>query len=367
MGFWQPGYWEFHEPTGIEREFTPSPPVYPCEQCSAVFDTFDSLKLHRFDKHPIHRPALFIQGKEVGNAPTRIASVLKAADVETDKAMMAVVNGQKVSPSRLGGILAKINAGVVSVELLSDHVSAAFKLHFEVAREDDLVGVETSFLNVAKGARLDLRAIEHFIALSNQFTSAIAYCGGICEYLYGVLAKDDQPDRAGPSASYVESYNVAIGTLAIFHRPLSDAICSLIDFHFNHFPEAQRRGQGLRVAGVASRFQAWVSGNPAPHHTPDVFRALRLERLLTDIHTERILTWAGWSLEKTFENCVAIETLLTSGVSTYDAAKLRILLSEAFSAAGDHSRASFQARELLNAPTLGVWAERKVAGVSDAS
>lgn len=45
MGFWQIGYYEFHEPVGFEGILVPLKPVKnPCQTCQSEFDSLDELK-----------------------------------------------------------------------------------------------------------------------------------------------------------------------------------------------------------------------------------------------------------------------------------------------------------------------------------
>ncbi len=64
MGFWHTGYMDFHEPTGLDGwVFDPKPPTFPCKHCGAIWNSLDDLRKHRFEKHSLIRPILFIDGK----------------------------------------------------------------------------------------------------------------------------------------------------------------------------------------------------------------------------------------------------------------------------------------------------------------
>ena len=61
---------------------------------------------------------------------------------------------------------------------------------------------------------------------------------GICDYLYGVLAKERSHDASLSHEKYANKFNEAVEQLAAYDRPLARIIRSLVEFHFNHFEEA---------------------------------------------------------------------------------------------------------------------------------
>src|SRR3954464_6802848 len=101
MGFWHTGYMEFHEKVGLDWEFKPGPPSYVCSECARQFPTEDGLHKHRLEAHPLRRPALFIDGMELGSRPLRITQGLVSGAVRTENCATATINGKNVSPNRI--------------------------------------------------------------------------------------------------------------------------------------------------------------------------------------------------------------------------------------------------------------------------
>ncbi len=48
MGFWHTGYFEFHEPTGIDPPVALKPRRFFCDRCNRSFASRDELEDHRF-------------------------------------------------------------------------------------------------------------------------------------------------------------------------------------------------------------------------------------------------------------------------------------------------------------------------------
>lgn len=358
MGFWHTGYMEFHEPAGLDGAFAPGPTIYRCRHCEAAFGSPEELRIHRFEAHAYKRPLLFIRDLEVGTTPLRITRALRPEDVRASRYDRARVNGRPVGAARLGQELAKTTNDRLRVELANEGASATFDITFEIASDADLAGVEECFMAVARRRRLDRRAVEDFISAAGVFPSAAGYCDGICEYLYAVLAKERAHDSSLPYEAYREKFNKAADSLKDFRRPLGDAIGALIDFHFNHFPESEEKGAGLRVGAAAARFVRWLEGDPKGART-----ALRqdyddsLDKLLTDFETERLLSWTMASRSVPEAQKRDIESIVRQDILEYDRAKLQIMLAETYLERGEAREAKRYARELLNSPTLGRWAE----------
>lgn len=86
MGFWHTGYFEFHEPSGLEGlVLEPSPPVFSCSQCSSTYASTEELRKHRFESHPTRKPTLYVHGREVGAHPLRITKKLTDTDVQIEQ------------------------------------------------------------------------------------------------------------------------------------------------------------------------------------------------------------------------------------------------------------------------------------------
>ena len=95
MGFWHTGYMEFHEPLGLGGAvFKPAPPRFPCIHCGKIYASLDEVRNHRFEAHPLHRPVMFLQGRELGTHPVRITRRISAADVQIADCDRVFLNSQ---------------------------------------------------------------------------------------------------------------------------------------------------------------------------------------------------------------------------------------------------------------------------------
>ncbi|HRQ76174.1 MAG TPA: hypothetical protein PK098_09680 [Phycisphaerales bacterium] len=360
MGFWHTGYMEFHEPVGLGdlAELPPEPVVYRCDRCGAVFESPTQLQTHRFEQHPVMRPMLFIRGAEVGNTPLRLIRPLSPNDIQTECATKAAINDEPVGIDLFAQRLSEIASGAVDISLTNDDFPQCFRIHFEIANPDDLEGVERCFLDAARSRRLDRRAIEHFIEAARRFPTAIAYCDGICEYFYGVLSKERNSETSLPTDAYREKFNRAAVALKDVPRTLAMTISALIAFHFNHFASAFDVCPHGRTSAASARMLHWLSGDTDATDAQEAKQTDRLDGLLTDHDTERILRWIVESPESIVGQLEAIEAAVDDDLPELDRVKLRILLAETYVEVSRYPAAKRHARELLNNPTFGTWAGR---------
>ena len=362
MGFWHTGYMEFHEPAGLAVHYRPSKVRYACQHCAAKFDSMESLSRHRFEAHPLARPMLFVRGTELGATPFRITRRLVAADVLVEKATIATLNGVAVRPSELPTRLADLVNDRVTVHLANEGTGATFELYVQVAQEDDLLGVESAFMKMARARTLSIVAIEGFIADCRPYASAGGYYDGICHYLYGVLAKERSADSSLTYDEYRLRYSRAADELKGFDRPLSQIIRALVAFHFNHFEDAQTLAPSCRLQHAAVALGGVLEGWPWQHeHEPDDAASSALEDLLTDHETLRLLRWAAMGANELKSCGDDIAAQLKRDVPSFDRLKLQVMLAEAQVAQGNSKGARQSARELLGNSQTTAWAEALLA------
>ena len=264
-------------------------------------------------------------------------------------------------------MLAQISSGVCQLELGKNDVSIKFELDFCIASEEDLQGIETQFDRMAIGRKLDIRSIDEFISASSNFVTAIGYFDGICDYLYGVLAKERSHDASLSHEKYVNKFNEAVEQLAAYDRPLARIIRSLVAFHFNHFEEAAHLASNERIGRAAASYATWKRGGKigSKHgYIPSVALG-KLETLVTDWDTEQIIRWAVCPLEDLTAEVDQMESFLKRGLVEYDSVKVRVLLGETYTVSGDFGKALKHARELCNLPGLEGWANSVIYAYSD--
>lgn len=366
MGFWHTGYIEFHEPVGLESSYVHTPTVYRCKHCDETFTSVDDLRTHRFESHPYNRPILFLRGVEAGNTPVRITKPLEKGDIQVGRCGYAWLNGVPLRPSDLDEKLGAERNNTVTVKLANEGVSAEFSLRFEIASEEDLAGVDCCFFDVARRGRLDMRAVEDFIIAARAFPTAIGYLDGICEYFYGVMAKERSADASLPYKAYREKFTRAEDSLKDFDRLLARVIGALITFHFNRFSESIDLAGKSRVGIASGRFDRWLARNTAGAKKllAGTFDT-RIEKLLTDYESERLIAWCVADPKALISHVMDIESLIRQDIPEFDRTKLRVLLAELYMDLGNRAKARNHARDLRNNPTFGPWAESVLERIND--
>jgi hypothetical protein len=363
MGFWHTGYIEFHEYSGLD-DYVPTPKTFACALCDGVFGTTDKLRRHRFERHPLQRPVLMINGKELGSHTFRITTKLSVNDVLIESSERAFLNGEEITLELLPSCVVDLPIGVSILRLIQGGISAEFSLDVRIASEEDLLGVEREFERTVKGRRLDLRAIDEFIVATKRYGSAITYCDGICSYLYGVLAKERAPDSSLVYADYLGKFSLAAEELSTYDRHLASTIASLIEFHFNHFEETFLLAGRARIGFAASRYNGWLKGelieNSFERGLGKNESGDALEMSVTDWETEEIARWAVSPLSSLQSEIGKMQEFLARDVSQYDVMKLNILLAEIYSHVGESELSKEHAKNLRNIPAVEEWAERKI-------
>ena len=361
MGFWQTGYIEFHEPTGIEPSVAPEARLVFCDRCGKSFASRDERDDHRFQDHPLRNPVMIVQGRELGRQRIRISRTLAPSEVRIEFCDRAWLNDHAVPVSDLPRELADMSqrSEVSRVVLSKDDVETGFELEFLIASVTDLDSVEARFQKIVYGKRLESGVVDEFIGSKSRFDTAIGYCDGICSYLHGILAKERSPSSRLVYSDYERKFNRAAETLKGYDRPLARTIGSLIEFHFNHFEESSHLSPHSRVGAAARQYENWIRPAPAGHtvrpQEKPVIRRLRKDDpdgLLADKDTEKIMHWALWPMSALIAHVRDIESMLENpDLAEYDKAKLHVLLGKLHAQA-----ARSHAKELRGVPLFKTWA-----------
>ena len=358
MGFWFTGYFDFHEPTGLDPPFVPPPVTYRCSLCLKVFSAPEPYEKHRFEAHPRVRPALLIRGLEVGDSEFALTSPLQGNDICVVGASKAALNGVALEPASLARALLHLSQSSADIQLENDGVRSSFRIRIELASEEDLRAVEAAFKAMAARRRLDIRAIEEFIGEARHAESALRYIDGICEYLYGVLAKQESGGSSIGHDRYPMRLTRASQILASYSRPLAYAIRGLVAFNFNHFDSASGLSPNTRVSMAAQRYSEWLQGRGAKSKPcPQSFEN-RIDSFLTDIDTEEIIGHCMQPLDALARDLPALDDRIRRAMSDFDRAKMLLLAAEASAYSGHREGARCYARELRNTQAFDSWAAR---------
>ena len=363
MGFWHTGYAEFHELSGLgEYVYTPPPPVrYACDHCYQSFGDLDALRRHRFEAHPVRQPSLMLRGKPVGALPQVLNTRLDEADVLVEDATTCQLNGQPVQPASLGQHLATMRREFALVELRNRGATTRCQLDFQVADEADLVGVEAAFFRMARDRLLDIEAVSRFIKDCREYLSAMPYCNGIANYLYGVMAKERSSDSGLKHEDYIQKFLRSTDELSGFNRPLARSVRALVAFQFNQFDDARCLAPEGALRHAAGAFSGLLQG--LRWHVDESFSSASggaVEDLLTDQETLQILTDASHGIGLLKARADELLTRLGRASSEgYDHMKRVLLACEALAARDEpdsHAKARTLARAMASRPETSTWA-----------
>lgn len=365
MGFWHTGYMEFHEPAGTEWVYVPRPIRFPCHLCKKSFSSMDELRRHRFENHRYSRPLMFVRGIELGATPLQVTRPLSPTDIQTDRVTVATVNGELTPLLKLPQVLSDTTNDRVTVVLANEGASSTFEFLVRIAKEEDLVGVESAFLKMTRSRSLTIRSIEVFIADCKPFETASLYCDGLCHYLYGVLAKERAPDSALTFDDYPTRFSRAADELQTYERSLAQIVRALVAFNFNHFDDAHKQAPDGRLHNAAVLYSGLLEGFPWQHEFErNETESNALVDLLTDHETLRILRWTELGA-KELVNCIDdLQGQLKRDIPGYDKFKIQMLVAEALALIGDAVGARRVAREFMSNQQTQAWAEALVARIS---
>jgi hypothetical protein len=363
VGFWHTGYLEFHEEPGLGPfGFNPSPPSYDCSKCVLKFDSQADLRKHLFESHPLTKPLFLIRGVELGLHPLRITRSLETDEISIDNCTSALLNGDRLELKSLVRELTSIRRDVCKIVLMNEETSSEHEIDFHIATEDDLRGVEERFQELANLRCLSHERIEFFIEATDVFGSARSYCDGICNYFYGVLAKERHPDSSLEYAEYVNKFQSAAETLGTYDRPLSRLFRSVIAFHFNDFELALQLGSNSRVSQAAARYRNWLTRPRSPENPETLPRRVEAtDRWITDRETDAILAWSVQPDLSLVNEAKNIRHLLDGPISDYDHGKLHVLLSEISDLTGDSEKSIEYAKKLVHVPPWEAWADKQTS------
>ena len=307
----------------------------------------------------IYSPTMYVSGREVGHHTFAITHPVEMDDIELHHCNSAALNGRDITVQEARKRLSSMTHGLATLALFGAKSSRkTVRLDFQIAATGDLDVIDAAFEAMGKRNQLDICAIDLFISETRKSETALPYCGGIADYLYGVIAKERHQGSDLKYESYQSRFRSAASKLGRYDRPVARAIIDLISFHFNHFSDISNCHEVTRVAIASRIFQVWINRNNDDQSRKQVFdrQPHALEESQADFETECILRWTCWpEYRKRYLN--SIESHLSSRtLAQYDVTKLHILLAEEYVKVGDQKGAIEHAKELSNLTEFAPWA-----------
>jgi hypothetical protein len=328
MGFWHTGYEEHHQVSSFWNadEAVDLRVEHKCERCGKSFADIDFLIEHRFSAHPFESPTLIIRGREIGSLPININTPLKPNDICYGNAFKAMLNGMQYELEELRLQLSKFHQESIDLILLNDELSSRYRINFNISSNSDLAGIEKEFLLLVESKELSRSSIDKFIANTIVYKSAANYMDGLCEYFYGVLAKEGSGSSSLSQSKYREKFNRSAEQLMDYSRTLANYVKGLIAFHFNHFPEAKKFLHEGNLFLISSFYEEIFSGNDVDIGDYVTIEGKILENILVDEETNLIIqAFRGINPSRADFNRLERETH-SDKVSDFGKVKIKILM-----------------------------------------
>lgn len=365
MGFWHTGYMEHHEADFFRSMPSPPtqpppPPVFPCPHCGKKLPSLDALTSHLFDGHPFQRPLLLFRGRECGRARMTVTSATESHDWVPVDCATAQLNGDSIEPAALGEALAALRQTVAVVELGGAASVEPVEIEFAIADPSDLDQVDDRLVELIRGQQLTMASIQSFVGATEGARSGSRYRDGVAVYLYGVLAREESPDSGLERHQYRSRFDEASQLLHTFDRPVADAICGLVAFHFNQFDQASTRTRSPRVAWAADRHADLLAGATVDSGPGPAPERAGLDFVLSDAHLEQVLSWTCRPLGDS--DSAAIDEMEASlpTLEPFDQLKVRVLCAEHALRLRLLERGLVHANELRHNPATTDWARNYV-------
>jgi hypothetical protein len=368
MGLWATGYLEFHEPSDLEG--IPLVPIplrrYQCSDCDRNFTDVQGLNEHRFIAHPTRAPFLIINGRILDDRPVHITQTLAAIDIDLRNVTSCSVNGLSISIAEFTKRLINERNQTLDIVIRNGVVTKMHQLIISISDPDHINGVERALIDSAFDGKLTHQAIASFRSATDRFTGAKRYQHGICQYLYGVLAKDRSPESGLPYGRYLEKFNDATEALGDFETPLARVVTAAVAFHQNRFATARDLVPTLHLGKSADRFCRLLDGETPSFGdftstpTDDV-----ISSLLIDSDTEQVITMGLLSAQQAADYANDLQKLYLACSNSLDKTKFAILAVEALHALGDAESvriASDICKRYRHDVDIGRWAESRRRG-----
>lgn len=183
--------------------------------------------------------------------------------------------------------------------------------------------VEKLFWEIQSGKKLNREIIEKFIKASSKYKTVSRYYNGICQYLYGVLAKERSEESGLNYSEYEKKFESALSDLKFYRNNLSNIIRGLIFFNFNKFIDANTLCPNLRLGFAANNLSDACIWKSNFIHTEDSILTDRINEQLIHLSTLSIKEFGNWLP-------YILALIKDKDISQIDHIKIAILLAKYF-------------------------------------
>lgn len=334
----------------------PSPAVlYRCSVCSASYFNKDQLFEHRFSEHPFKRPALILAGRELTSPRELLSHPLIMSQVTLANTDHCVFDNKPVKTAKLPYLLSQQRTGLHTIVLDRLGIETRYEILFEIAEVRDMEEVERLFLSIVGSETLSLDRINIFAEMTAQYKTALRYVDGLCNYLYGVLAKDQRGGTHLSQGEYKTKFNLALDGLRHFERPLADVVVGIVNFSQNAFNDGGSLAASPRLQNAMRVYYGFT--NRIALEITTSWSGGGMGNVPVDHATDQIVQWTLGEMEDFLKHRKQMEAMLDAEWVSVDRFKVSMLLAERLSSLGQFTEAKRFARSSTNDALFGDWAQ----------
>jgi hypothetical protein len=276
-----------------------------------------------------------------------------------------VLNGFAVTEEYLLNQLASTSNQRYDIELINKNISKTFIFEFQIPEASELVEMERLLDETFPELNWELNksSIDFFRERSSTLTSVKVLVSGICEFLRGIIARENQwdPGAESDSAKSDTNFNVALDKLKHYigdtniKSEVAEALSAVIAFEFNLFDRASVKKDTLRFASLANRLNKIVNNE---FSKLDAVEATKWEKRFLDSHLSEIAELCSIPLDGTAHTGIAkLEEFVESGsYSKRDKIKLHLVAYAHYKITQNVESASNHLKPLERFPEYRVWA-----------
>ena len=356
------------------------PEKFPCPFCGAVLDSLDTRSHHIAKRHSLERPVLSIAGVAVAETEI-LRRPITESDIQFDNCSTfhVAINGAKadlILEKDLKTTIANSRGGYFDIGLINKRsvddavVSAHFVVYCRIPDVEDLRAVERVFLDTLAIGSPKLAQVDRFAQKTQQYRSATEFIDALGEYVFGTLAKDQDP-ASGVTLRYehfVGRYQKALSVLGSYSSPLADAICGVIRLNLNLFAGRSRPSNIPEIDGLNRFFRDVLENGYVGvlSHTDPVGR--RTACCPTDLETDFLLDrFAALARGGNGRDILReVDKRMDSGrISEHDRTKMAVLVGALGKKIGVNAESASALRMLSNDSEFGPWANRMLEDAKD--